>query len=258
MGERRIAGIYVKGSSLKDWDSPIDYVPTLSDVDIHVLFDSRLIGATERLSLAEAITLSRLAEELFRNRVPDPVHIPRIQMVDANRLYQDPDYIPSPIETVEERFGIPYPRRYVDLDLSRAIAVRRTLDPETVAYLARLGDAVADLTGPHLRRVLRDLSWRVSPTGPRILELAGVPFHTSWTSNRTKIIALLESTGETDLAEAYAVFYLQSWNYCLSRDADGEPARRAILAAARLLSRAAEIARSAHVENADKVGNAKA
>jgi len=33
-----IVGIYCKGSVLKDWDSPLDYVPELSDVDIHILF----------------------------------------------------------------------------------------------------------------------------------------------------------------------------------------------------------------------------
>ncbi|MHA2065893.1 MAG: hypothetical protein ACXABY_16100, partial [Candidatus Thorarchaeota archaeon] len=33
LGER-IDYVYSKGSSMKNWDSPIDYVPVLSDVDI--------------------------------------------------------------------------------------------------------------------------------------------------------------------------------------------------------------------------------
>ena len=32
-----VAGIYFKGSAQKRWDSPVDYVPEVSDVDIHVL-----------------------------------------------------------------------------------------------------------------------------------------------------------------------------------------------------------------------------
>ncbi len=32
-----VAGIYWKGSAQKEWTTPIDYVPELSDVDIHVL-----------------------------------------------------------------------------------------------------------------------------------------------------------------------------------------------------------------------------
>jgi hypothetical protein len=36
--EQDIAGIYLKGSTLKEWESPIDYVAEVSDVDIHLLF----------------------------------------------------------------------------------------------------------------------------------------------------------------------------------------------------------------------------
>src|SRR5699024_3931053 len=33
----QIEGIYLKGSATKPWESPLDYVPELSDVDIHLL-----------------------------------------------------------------------------------------------------------------------------------------------------------------------------------------------------------------------------
>ena len=33
-----VHGIYMKGSGLKEWDTPIDYVPEISDVDIHIQF----------------------------------------------------------------------------------------------------------------------------------------------------------------------------------------------------------------------------
>ena len=32
---QEIRGIYLKGSAQKEWDSPVDYVPEISDVDIH-------------------------------------------------------------------------------------------------------------------------------------------------------------------------------------------------------------------------------
>ena len=35
-----IRGIYLMGSGQKEWDSPIDYVPEISDVDIHIQFYS--------------------------------------------------------------------------------------------------------------------------------------------------------------------------------------------------------------------------
>ena len=31
-----VRGIYFKGSAQKAWDSPVDYVPELSDVDLHL------------------------------------------------------------------------------------------------------------------------------------------------------------------------------------------------------------------------------
>ena len=36
--EIEIRGVYLKGSSVKAWESPLDYVPEISDVDIHVWF----------------------------------------------------------------------------------------------------------------------------------------------------------------------------------------------------------------------------
>lgn len=38
---KNIVGIYFKGSASKKWDSHIDYVPELSDVDIHILFKNQ-------------------------------------------------------------------------------------------------------------------------------------------------------------------------------------------------------------------------
>ena len=34
--EEKIEFIYAKGSAVKPWDSPLDYVPILSDLDIHI------------------------------------------------------------------------------------------------------------------------------------------------------------------------------------------------------------------------------
>lgn len=32
----QIVGLYAKGSAYKRWDGPLDYVPELSDLDVHV------------------------------------------------------------------------------------------------------------------------------------------------------------------------------------------------------------------------------
>ena len=36
--EGEIRAIYLKGSAVKAWESPLDYVPEISDVDMHVWF----------------------------------------------------------------------------------------------------------------------------------------------------------------------------------------------------------------------------
>ncbi|HEV3313141.1 MAG TPA: hypothetical protein VG815_21735 [Chloroflexota bacterium] len=238
-----LAGIYVKGSALKHWDTPIDYVPVLSDVDVHVLFADTATASTYLGSVEQGLKLSALGEGLFRAAIPEPLHVPRVQLVNANRLYDDPEFIPSPTKTVERRIGIPYPHRELDLTTARSSAIKRTLEHED--YLAKLGDAMADLFGPHLRRILRDLSWRVSPTGPRVLELLGNSFERVWSSNRTGIVRLLECSGESQLASDYVESYVQSWRYFLSQDEDGDAAREAISAAARGLSRGTEVAAAA-------------
>ena len=50
-----LEGVYAKGSSLKPWDSPLDYVPELSDVDVQVLLkdDSPLQDPPNALAFAD-------------------------------------------------------------------------------------------------------------------------------------------------------------------------------------------------------------
>lgn len=235
-----LTGIYIKGSGLKEWDSPVDYVPDLSDVDVHVLFSSDE-SVDSLISLEAALELSRLAEMLYGQAIREPIHIPRIQMVIANQLLADPRFVPSPPETVEHRFGIPYPVPAVDEGASRRLAVENSVEHED--FTRTLPGRVADLTGPHLRHMLRELGWRVSPSGPRALEMLGVPFRVCWSSNRTAIIRLMEEAGEPALAGAYRAFYLHAWEYFLSRDADGESGRACIQAGFTVLNRATEIAR---------------
>lgn len=236
-----IRGIYYKGSAQKEWQTPIDYVPELSDVDIHILFGEdelveRHLGPVER-----ALEISSRAEKLYFDAVCQPVHTPRIQLVIANKLHQDPDYTPSPLETVKVRLGEGYPFHEVPSETRRAIAVKHLLDNEP--YLETLGASVVDMLGKHLRLTLRTMSWRVSPTAPRVLELKGLPFVDTWSANRTQLVKLLRSSGEEDLATTYAEFYLRSWSYFLSGDVDSGAGRAAILAGSRVLRRGVELAR---------------
>jgi hypothetical protein len=239
VGRDGLQGIYLKGSSQKVWDSPIDYVPEMSDVDIHVLFtdDGREIG----MSLETGLTISAALEEGYRRRIPDPIHVPRVQMVVANTLHSDPDFGPSPQHTVRTLWGKPYPTDPIDPERSRSQARKLMLEHEE--HLGRMGERVSDRTGRHLWEILRPMGWRVSPTGPRVLELRGVPYVDAWGVNRTAIVRSLQGVGEGDLADDYSAFYLHTWQYVLSGHEDGEAGRRAIEASVRVLRRGIAVAR---------------
>lgn len=64
-----IAGLWFKGCAQKRWDTPLDYVPEISDVDIHVR--SAAAGALDAISDVEvAVAIHADIERRFRVRRP--------------------------------------------------------------------------------------------------------------------------------------------------------------------------------------------
>jgi hypothetical protein len=68
----RIEYAYVKGSSTKDGESPIDYVPELSDVDIHIKPREGCALITAPRPFEEALDISRGYEGEFLREPPPP------------------------------------------------------------------------------------------------------------------------------------------------------------------------------------------
>jgi hypothetical protein len=237
-----IAGIYLKGSTRKLWDSPLDYVPELSDVDVHLLFADDGGAATYLGSIERALSIAGRTEHLFRESVAEPVHLPRLQLVIANQLHVEPGYVPSPPETVEVILGKPYPVSEHDSTATRESARSALLEQEP--YLASLGQHIADKPGRYLWSILHMMNWRVSPTGPRVLELLHVPYSEAWSMNRTAIAARLRAEGEEQLAADYAAYYLHAWEYFLSGYGSGEEGRAAVLAGARVLAAGVRMAKA--------------
>ncbi len=94
-----IEGIYCKGSVMKDWDSPLDYVPELSDVDIHLLFHDD--SSIERYlgSVVQAVHIQSRIEERYFSKVPGPLHVPMPQLTLLNDLLHNEDYVHPPQES---------------------------------------------------------------------------------------------------------------------------------------------------------------
>lgn len=206
-----VRAIHFKGSALKRWDTPIDYVPELSDVDVHLALTSDADEA--RLDeMSAAFEVNTRVLDAYRRRVPSALHLPKPQLVITNRLEQDPTVLPSPASTVETLFGEAYPGAPLTED-QRAISLERGRETLLAArdFATALPLRVIDRPGVHVAQLLGEIGWRVSPTAPRVLELLGVPYEEAWTLNRTELVRALRERGRDVLAEAYQSYYLAGW-----------------------------------------------
>lgn len=237
-----IAGIYFKGSGQKEWESPLDYVPEISDVDIHLLFvdDASVevcLGTTE-----QAIQIQSQVEKRYFDKVTKPLHIPRPQLMILNLLLHEENFISSPKSTISVLFGRDYPVGD-HTDQERIAHIDRNHLLEEKEFISKFPLHIIDKPSKYLWQSLRNLVWHVSPVGSRVLTLRGVPYEKAWGANRTKIVAFLKDLGEHHLAHEYIQFYLNCWEYFLSHYADIDAGRNAIISAVRVLSNGVKIAR---------------
>jgi hypothetical protein len=236
-----IAGIYFKGSAKKRWDSPLDYVPEQSDVDIHLLFRDSASIERRLGSIESALDILSGVEDEYRSKMPSPIHLPRPQLTMLNRLMEEPNYYPSPKETVATLYGDEYKDEvWPDDERLREMDRANLLSHSPVLESFPLH--VVDKPGVYLLAALRNLSWRVSPIGPRALSISGMPPRQAWSLNRTQIAPLLDELGQEDLARDYRSFYLSAWDYFLSGYTDSRAARAAVAAGLTALRASAEVA----------------
>ncbi|MCC6236491.1 MAG: hypothetical protein IT299_02830 [Dehalococcoidia bacterium] len=239
----RVRAIHWKGSALKAWDSPIDYVPGLSDVDIHLLLaadaDEAALSTMDR-----ALEVNAAVLEAFRRRVPDPLHVPKPQLVLANRLDREPGILPSPAATVTTLYGEPYEDRTLTEE-EQAVSLRRDREELLAprAFIEALPLRVIDRPGPYLEPLLNELNWRVSPVAPRVVELAGTPYAETWSMNRTRLVSALIEAGQPSLAEAYRAYYEAGWRRYLEGEG-GVPSRDVLRAGVEVMRLGAAFAES--------------
>lgn len=238
--EGEIRGLYLKGSSIKAWESPLDYVPEVSDVDMHVWFrDDAWQGYVD--TVPQALKIQAGVEARFNARIARPLHHPRPQLIVMNKLMADLErFVHAPRSTVTVLYGETYPKAdYGDPD-----AIRRNDSAnlvETGAWVSQVPLQAIDRPGRYLREVLSRLVWRVSPVGPLVLHISGLDTEHVWSLNRTRVTAALRDLGLDYLADQYSGFYLAAWDYFLSSFTDISACRAAILAATRVLTEGAEL-----------------
>ncbi len=227
MGREAFVGIYAKGSALKPWDSPLDYVPELSDLDLQlVMRDPQLLN---NLELALAVQAD--FEARFSKRIAQPIHLPRPQIQVINHFLHNPSFSPSPHKTVQTLYGKPY------IEVHPPQSQDRIREADRCALLELSSEELEgfalkfiDMPGKYLFYVLRQLSWRVGPMGSRALSVLGADFETAWGGNRTHIYTKLREFGQLELAELYMAFYLCAWDFFRTGYQNTNAAREAVLA----------------------------
>ena len=208
--EGEIRAIYLKGSVVKPWESTLDYVPEVSDVDMHVWFHDDGAWPKYLGTVPQALEVQRGVEARFAARISRPLHEPRPQLIVMNKMMAEHEgFLHSPGSTVSVLYGDEYP----EADYSDPAGIRRH-DSTQLVHEAEWVDAMplhlVDKPGRYLREALRVVSWRVSPAGPRVLHVSGIGTEQAWSMNRTGVTLALRDLGLTSLAEGYTTFYLSS------------------------------------------------
>lgn len=233
----RISYIYAKGSAIKPWQSAIDYVPILSDVDIHIkVKDHRSLFHGEQNALNKSLEISQKYEELFTRNAPDALHLPRTQLVIINQLLEAIDYIPPRIQDVQIVLGKPENLLHAKPDRIREIDYMKLL--ETRETLERLPMSLLDLSGLDYWALLRrNINWRVSPTPFRLLtQVSDITPDEIWSWNRTRITQELQNCEYDQLADHYKQYYLTGWKAFLSHYQDSRVVRQIIYHGINVLS----------------------
>ncbi|MCK5408886.1 MAG: hypothetical protein KAJ30_01355, partial [Candidatus Heimdallarchaeota archaeon] len=83
----KIEYMYSKGSATKEWENLIDYVPIISDVDIHIkIYEDLTLYENLTDAFINSIGVSQTYEDIFVEKNPNHLHIPRTQIVNMSDI----------------------------------------------------------------------------------------------------------------------------------------------------------------------------
>jgi hypothetical protein len=231
----RVEYAYAKGSCIKHWDSPIDYVPVFSDVDIHIkLRDGRNFYPDSYEGFVESLSTTEAYEDMFGKRNAGSVHLPRVQVVLLNPNLSDPDFmLPWDMGMIRPMVGEPPLGEPPEHTLLRSMDLRNLLNQ--VEVLEALPLSACERTGLDYWILVRRLGWRVSPTPVRLLSQVVEDPLRVWGLNRTNVCEELEAHGFGGVSTSCKEYYLSGWEAFRSDFRDSRAMREALKAAYRVL-----------------------
>jgi hypothetical protein len=229
--------VFFKGSAFKAWESSVDYVPELSDVDIHVWFQDDDGFDKTFPTLEAALEFSAKAEARFFAACPKPLHVPRVQLIALNWLLTYESFVSNPAGNPHSHFGLEYPSgQNPDPDVIRANDSRNLLEQVEQSSSVIRPERMVDKHSKDFRAIL---------LASRVVSVLGSSSEEAWGGhNRSNLLLKLEAQGQHDLVSSIRGFYGNSWTYFLSNDRNGNAARNAIRHAANALEMGGRIAQS--------------
>ncbi len=218
----KIEAIYSKGSASKPWESAIDYVPVLSDVDIHVRFTNADQNTPlNLLPMKRALEISKLYEKRFLGTREEYLHLPRVQIVSVNRLSTDPTFLLPRVEDVVLLHGWYDPPKPVSDKIIRDIDKKSLL--KDIEYFKKVPESVFDRTGLDYWSLLRRINWRISPSPVRLLtQLLSITPYEIWSWHRSRILKELIKQDLKSLADSYQDYYTIGWKLFLTDFSESE------------------------------------
>jgi hypothetical protein len=241
----RLEYAYAKGSAMKNWKSPIDYVPVVSDLDMHIMMtDSDPLFPATSEGFVASIKVAQVYEDRFLEERKDHLHIPRAQVVHINPNLDDPEFTLPQVSDVHVMVGSPK-----DAKLPKIEDVRRADHNQIMDLAEFLEDQprqAFDRVGLDFWTMLRRMNWRVSPTPVRLLtQNHSSPLYV-WKWNRTRIVKELRKNEYDAIADSYQGFYDLGWKLFLSNFTGYTDLRNIVVLAHDVLQGCLDVLRAAN------------
>ena len=217
---------YVKGSAIKEWKTYIDYVPILSDVDIHIKAKAHAKFFDDESSFHESVNLSEMYENMFIEQNPNYFHIPRTQILNLKTLIDAVDFVYPKKTSVVPLINDPIFEENPSIETIKKIDLKNLLQLDE--FLQTLPLHMIDRTGLDLWTMIRRLNWRVSPSPVRLLSLEDDDPLSIWELNRTSITNLLEKRDFYLISETYKDYYYEGWISFIEDFTNSQSLRRII------------------------------
>lgn len=207
--------IFTKGSSSKSWETDIDYVPLISDVDIHIkLRNNKKRILSYKNGFDQAFFFTSNYEKRFliacKQVNHEKIHLPRVQIVELESHGRKGYVVPprnKDVIWVQGSFQFPE-----EMEHNKIREMDRKSLLQEKPFIDSLPQTLFELSGLDYYTLLYRLSSRISPCPIRLLTqvLAENP-HEIWSLNKSSIHKMLLENEFTTIADNYEQFYLNGW-----------------------------------------------